>query len=193
MHKYLTILTLVLGAGTAQADDFQSELQNYFDRQITDWSTSQIIVDAINAQNAETATYDQAKIDEMDQLWRGFAGMADAEIITNVTQTPAATFLRDRIAISNGVITEAFIMDARGLNVAAASPTSDYWQGDEAKFTQTYPLGAGAVHFGEVEIDDSTQAVQAQISTAITDPATGQTNGALTVGVSLTDLQSASN
>jgi len=193
MHKYLTILTLVLGAGTAQADDFQSELQNYFDRQITDWSTSQIIVDAINAQNAETATYDQAKIDEMDQLWRGFAGMADAEIITNVTQTPAATFLRDRIAISNGVITEAFIMDARGLNVAAASPTSDYWQGDEAKFTQTYPLGAGAVHFGEVEIDDSTQAVQAQISTAITDPATGQTIGALTVGVSLTDLQSASN
>ena len=79
-------------------------------------------------------------------------------------------------------------MDAQGLNVAASGLTSDYWQGDEAKFTETYGKGAGAVHFGEVEFDESSQTYQAQISVTVTDPATGQPIGAITVGVDAAHL-----
>ena len=74
-------------------------------------------------------------------------------------------------------------MDAVGLNVAASAVTSDYWQGDEDKFLKTYPMGPGAVHFSDVEFDESTQTYQAQISIALTDPATGSVVGAMTVGV----------
>lgn len=74
-------------------------------------------------------------------------------------------------------------MDARGLNVAASDVTSDYWQGDEAKFSETFPNGAGASHISEVEYDESTQTYQAQISFPIVDPVSNEVVGAATVGV----------
>ena len=74
-------------------------------------------------------------------------------------------------------------MDARGLNVAASQPTSDYWQGDEANFSETYMVGPNAVHFSEIEFDDSTQTEQAQMSFTINHPTTGEPIGAITVGV----------
>jgi len=61
--------------------------------------------------------------------------------------------------------------------------TSDYWQGDEAKFTQTYAVGSDAVHFSDIDFDESSQSYQAQISFTIIDPASGAPIGAMTVGV----------
>ena len=81
------------------------------------------------------------------------------------------------------MIAEVFIMDAQGLNVAASAVTSDYWQGDEAKFQQTYGVGPDAVHISEVELDESTQTYQAQVSLSLTDPATGALIGAVTFGL----------
>jgi hypothetical protein len=74
-------------------------------------------------------------------------------------------------------------MDRHGLNVAASAMTSDMWQGDEAKFTETYSIGAGAVHFSEVELDESTQRYQAQISRHHRRSVLGEPIGAMTVGV----------
>ena len=74
-------------------------------------------------------------------------------------------------------------MDALGLNVAASDTTSDYWQGDEAKFTETYGVGPDATHLGDIELDESSQSYQGQISMTIVDPATGSAIGAITVGV----------
>ncbi len=50
-------------------------------------------------------------------------------------------------------------------------------------FTAVFPVGADAVAFGEVELDESTQTYQSQISVAIVDPATGTVIGTMTVGV----------
>ncbi len=186
--KHIYAAALVLLAGNVHADEFQTAMQGYLDSNLQTWMNDPVLVSAIMAQNTETAGYDQTEIDALDQTWRGFAGIDDAPIIAAVLQNPAADFLRQQVAASGGIITEAFIMDARGLNVAASVATSDYWQGDEAKFTETFPQGAGAVHFGDVELDQSTQEVQGQISVAVTDASTGETVGALTIGVSLTEL-----
>lgn len=74
-------------------------------------------------------------------------------------------------------------MDAHGLNVAASGTTSDYWQGDEAKFTETYSRGAGAIHVGDVEFDESASGYLGQVSAPIVDPATNTVIGAITVGL----------
>lgn len=79
-------------------------------------------------------------------------------------------------------------MDARGLNVAASVATSDMWQGDEAKFQETFPFGPDAVHFSEIEYDESTQVYQGQISLSLKDPETGDVIGAITVGVDAKEL-----
>jgi len=48
--------------------------------------------------------------------------------------------------------------------------TSDYWQGDEAKFTESFKGGSGAVHIGDVEFDQSAQAYLVQISVPVMPP-----------------------
>ena len=82
---------------------------------------------------------------------------------------------------SEGLYTEIFVMDDKGLNVGQSDVTSDYWQGDEAKFTETFGKGAGAIHISEVEEDESTQRFQSQLSMTIEDG--GKPIGAVTIGV----------
>jgi hypothetical protein len=76
-------------------------------------------------------------------------------------------------------------MDAKGLNVGQSDVTSDYWQGDEAKWQKTYGAGSGVVFVDGVEEDESTQALQSQASVTISDPETGEPIGAITVGINL--------
>lgn len=170
-------------AGAAQANDFAPALQSYLDAEIVSWVNDPILIDAVRAQNAKTARLSQADIDALDATWRAEVGLADSATLRAVLDNPAAEFLRQRVAAASGVITEIFVMDARGLNVAASAATSDYWQGDEEKFTQSFGRGPGAVHFGEVEFDESSQLFQSQISLSIVDPATREIVGAVTVGV----------
>jgi len=42
--------------------------------------------------------------------------------------------------------------------------TTDYWQGDEAKFIRSYNNGKGEVFVDDVKFDDSTQAYLVQVS-----------------------------
>ena len=187
-HLWFCIAAMLAGTTPIHADEMQDAMNSFLQDHITSWANDPVLVQAILAQNALTAGYDQAKIDEMEALWSAYQGILDAEIIAGVIANPAADFLRNQVTQSGGAITEVFIMDARGLNVAASEPPSDYWQGDEAKFTQTYPLGATAVHLGDVELDESTNEVQGQVSMTILDQQTGTAIGAITVGVNLSAL-----
>ncbi len=154
---------------------------------IASWAADPALVGAIAAQNAVTGGYDQAKIDALDQEWQASVGAGDNALVSSVLTGPAADFLRAKVAASGGKITEAFVTDAKGLNVAASDPTSDYWQGDEDKFLKVFPAPDGAF-ISEVEMDESTQRYQGQISLTITDPATGAAIGTLTVGVDAESL-----
>ena len=170
-------------ANAAAANDYEPAMRAYLEGEIVGWASSDTIITAISAQNLVTSGYDQVRIDALDSAWRGEVGASDTPTITPVVTGQTAEFLREHVAASGGRITEIFVMDARGLNVAASDVTSDYWQGDEAKFTETFARGVNAFHFSDVELDESTQRYQAQISITITDPETGQPIGAMTVGI----------
>ena len=81
-----------------------------------------------------------------------------------------------------------FVMDGKGLNVGQSDVTSDYWQGDEAKWQDTYSNGKGAVHISELEEDESTQTLQSQVSVTVVDPESGKAIGAVTFGVNVENL-----
>lgn len=183
MKTILTALSLAIVSAPAFADEFTPALQDFLDNQVTAWAQDEEIVNAINAQNERTAGYDQNMIDELDATWRAEVGASVTPTISPVLNNATAEFLRSQVEASGGMITEVFIMDMHGLNVAASDVTSDYWQGDEAKFSETYGRGAGANHIGDVEFDESTQTYQGQISLTIVDPSTGEPIGAMTVGV----------
>ncbi|MEO0930160.1 MAG: hypothetical protein AAFY14_05850, partial [Pseudomonadota bacterium] len=87
-----------------------------------------------------------------------------------------------------GFVTEVFVMDDKGLNVAQSVETSDYWQGDEAKWKETYQVGPDALHISDVEFDESTGFYQSQASLAIKDPESGEVIGAITFGINVQNL-----
>ena len=183
----LAVLLAMSAAPQAQ-DEFTAPLTALGSGEITAFASDPVLIAAIVAQNAVTSGYDQAKIDELDKQWRAEVGAASKPLIDATLGNAASQYLAGVQEASQGKYTEIFAMDAKGLNVAQSTLTSDYWQGDEDKFTASYGAGAGAVHVGEIEQDESTQVFQSQVSVTITDPATGAPIGAITVGVDVSML-----
>ncbi|MEM9059370.1 MAG: hypothetical protein AAGD13_02815 [Pseudomonadota bacterium] len=174
---------------TAQANEFEPALRELAEQRIMQVANDPAIVAAIQARNTETQGMPEDQIIALDKKWRAEVGSGDTPTITPVLEGPVADMLRAVRDESEGLFTEIFVMDMVGLNVAASDTTSDFWQGDEAKWQQTYGVGAGAVHISEVELDESTQSYQSQISVVVSDPSSGSPIGAATFGVNVEFLE----
>lgn len=180
-----TVLALAaIGAGPAYANDFADQLTELANGELRAIAQNPELVAAVIAQNAETAGYDQAKIDSLDGQWRAEVDVASKPLIDSVLSNPVSALLTKAQDESEGLLTEIFAMDGKGLNVGQSSVTSDYWQGDEGKWQNTYLVGADAVDISEVEQDESTQVFQSQVSLPVVD-ATGTPVGAITFGVNV--------
>ncbi|MEO1189131.1 MAG: hypothetical protein AAFW60_08660 [Pseudomonadota bacterium] len=181
----LGIALAMFGAATASANEYESRLSALAQAEIAAIASSPQVIEAIRAQNAETASFGQPKIDELDQTWRAEVGSSGQTMISEVLGRSASQYLSDQREASAGLFTEIFVMDGKGLNVAQSDVTSDYWQGDEAKWQDTFGQGPGAIHISEIEEDESTQTFQSQVSMTIVDPDNGAAIGAITVGVNI--------
>lgn len=129
------------------AVDYQGPMKSYLDASIRTWAEDPALVSAIEAANTERAGFDQAKIDAMDATWKAEVGKADTPAISSILTSAASNFLRKQVEASGGKVTEAFVTDNKGLNVAVSSPTSEMWQRDEDKFTKVFPKGAEGTPF----------------------------------------------
>lgn len=175
-----TLFALPLAAVAAEPAETAA---SFITQNVLPWASNPVLIDAILAQNAAHAGMAQARIDELDLQWRAETGDPGSALIKSVLGTPASAFLSEQIMATGGTITEVFVMDNLGLNVAASAVTSDYWQGDEEKFTETFPKGAGTMHIGEIDYDESTMTYQIQVSIPMINPADGAVIGAMTVAL----------
>ncbi|MGC1495995.1 MAG: hypothetical protein WA790_09305 [Sulfitobacter sp.] len=182
LRSFLTVLPLV-AATMGQAAEVPPAMTSYIDSDVLPWVNDAQVVAAINAQNLVTAGMSHDDIIAKDTAWRAEVGAPDQPMIKQVLSAPLSAFLNEHVDAAQGRITEVFVMDSLGLNVASSAITSDYWQGDEAKFKNTYAMGPGAIFVDEIDLDESTQTYQGQVSVAITDPATGAVIGAITIGL----------
>lgn len=186
----LTVLVVVLGLSVqpGRANDFKPQLQQFFDSTMKAWLSDPAVVDAVKAQNAANGSLDAGAIDALDKQWRAEKKAGGCPLIDKVLANALSKALAARKATTDGLVSEVFVMDAKGLNVGQSDPTSDYMQGDEAKWQQTFQAGPDAVFIDEVEYDESSKAFQSQVSATVKDPATGQAIGAMTVGVNVEKL-----
>ncbi|MGI9414371.1 MAG: hypothetical protein ACR2PM_11920 [Hyphomicrobiales bacterium] len=155
---------------------------------ITQWIASPELIAAIKAQNIRHAVLNQSQIDSLDRQWRTEVGADSRPLIDDMLNRPVSKYLARMKKNFYGTVMEIFVMDNRGRNVAQSEVTSDYWQGDEAKWKNTYPAGPDALFVDEVEMDESTQTFQAQVSMSIRDPSTNAVIGAITVGLNVDAL-----
>ena len=190
MFKRSLILGVAAAALSAMAtvsfaDDteIKAKAEDYTKSEVAKWVADADVVAALNAANAENTGYDQGKIDALDQQWRAEVGAAAHPLIDQIMGSSASAKAKGWCDGSGGVVTEIILMDNKGLNVGICDATSDYWQGDEPKYQNTFTKGAGAVFVDDVEQDSSTQKFQVQASMTVVDPASGQPIGVITVGL----------
>lgn len=176
--------------GQTLDDGLKAKIESVIATRLRTMAASADIVAAVKAQNLRTGGMDHAAILAADKAWRAEVGTATTPTIDTVTNNPVSNLLRERRTESNGLIDEVFVMDAKGLNVAMSDTTSDYWQGDEEKFTETFPMGPNAVHISPIDFDQSTQSYTVQVSLPILE---GRTPiGAITFGLNVDALNSGS-
>jgi hypothetical protein len=178
-----------LFASAAWASDAHvAPMTDFAKSTVKQWISNNTVIQAVKAQNAKHAGLSQADIDNMDKDWRSQTDASSKPMIDAVLSNALSGFLREQQGAAGGLVTEVFVMDNRGLNVGQSDVTSDYWQGDEAKWQKTYQAGADAIFIDEVEMDVSTQTFQSQLSMSIVDPASGEVIGAITVGINIDAL-----
>lgn len=177
-----------LSATLAQADATQTAMVDYVNQSVRGFFDAAATQAAVRNSNILHAGLSEAEILDLDTAWRSEIGQSPSPTIDAVVTSEVSRSLRGFVDRSEGRITEIILMDSRGMNVAVSDITSDFWQGDEAKYQETYLIGADAVHVGDVELDESSQTYQAQVSFVVTDPQTDEPIGAVTVGLNAAEF-----
>lgn len=181
------LTTLLTTGAMAEQAKHAEYAKRIFTEKVASWVSDPSIVSAIKQQNTAHADLDIARIEELDTKWRAETRASSKPMIDAVMNNDVSRFLIDRKADAQGLISEVFITDNKGLNVGQSDITSDYWQGDEAKFQKTYAVGPDAIFVDDIELDESSQMMTSQVSMTIKEPETGAAIGTITAGISMED------
>lgn len=180
MKNYALFGLLLLIASTGLVSAGEKAPQKVLDLvpKLVKYGTDPVVLKAVKTQNAKGVSLE--KIKAMDKEWMATAGVN--EFMKGLMANDCGQKLKS-IKSSAPFIAEIFVMDDKGANVCMTDKTSDYWQGDEAKWTKSYNNGAGGKDVSDVKFDDSTQAYLVQISFPVKDGA--NVIGAMTIGVNV--------
>jgi hypothetical protein len=175
-------IAVVIGLGLIAYRGYRAnQATNAAIAELTRLSNDRTLIDAVVAQNAQSYRLNRGDIAALDRRYQADATTTSG-IAAELIARPASQMLRSYMDGAQDRIVLIMLMDKAGLNVAASRLTHDYWQGDEEKFTQTMPLGPGAVHWGKAERDDVTGRVMHIVARTMIDPKTGEPIGAIAVG-----------
>ncbi len=175
---FTAILALALSAPALAAEQAPQKVIDLAHDSLVKLGLDAAVVSAVKQENAKGKTLEAIKT--RDAEWKKTAGI-DAGMKA-LMESACGQRLRE-IESSQPYYAEIFVMDNLGANTCMSFKTSDYWQGDEAKFTESYKDGAGAVHIGSVKFDDSSQAYLVQVSIPVLDG--DKVVGAMTIGIDM--------
>jgi hypothetical protein len=148
-----------------------------------------VTVTTLRGLNPGHARLSEEEIVALDQAWRDQREtVGDRPLVAELMARPLSNYLLRKQAEAGGLYTEIFVVTEAGLNAGQSAVTSDFWQGDEDKFTRTFPEGADAVFVDEPELHMESGTMRQQINFTVADPETGAPIGAATVEVNLTEL-----
>jgi hypothetical protein len=153
----------------------QKELLARYADEIVDWAATPQVVRAAQEQSANAQPLERIK--EIDRAWQ--SGGDPQGLVTRLSGNDCAKALQSLLQTNRG-FGEAFVTDSKGALVCMTKRTSDYWQGDEAKWTRAWAGGTGAIFVSKVAHDDSTGLDLMHISAPVR--AAGRLVGVLTVG-----------
>ena len=137
---------------------------------------------AVSASNALVEPPDLVR--RRDALW--IANPRDP-LRQAIVQAPCSAKVREMVN-DDSLIVEAFVMNDRGTLVCSMAETTDYWQGDEAKWQKTFVDGREAF-VEEPAFDVSSGKYAIQVSVPVAEA--GKRIGAVTLTLKLNRLEAA--
>ena len=185
LMAFVLAMSLLPGIASAQADISAEQLQELLRvkiRTVQHMALNPTVIRATRRQNDERLALEEIK--KRDEAWKSTKELTPFK--RRLQHNEAGRFLKTQVS-RNESFNEAFLTDNQGANVAAFPATSDYWQGDEEKWSESYRNGDGVVYLGELELDESTNTYAVQISAPVYH--LGRTIGVLVVGVTLDYLE----
>ena len=177
MVLFVTVCMVLFGvAAPSYAEMAPQKVVDYANAKLAGLGHITLLIEAVQAENAKGKTLEE--IQALDEEWKAEKGVA--EFMKPFMEGACAESLQT-ITAADEAIFEIFMMDNQGANVCQTDKTGDYWQGDEAKFKESFADGKGMVFVDEVEYDDGLKANICQVSVPVMDG--GQAIGAMTIGV----------
>lgn len=149
----------------------------------------EIVQITVRAQNKRHDGLEQDSVDALDKQWRAEREADDKPLIAATLSNPLSVYLLRMQARSAGLYSEIFIMDNKGLNAGQSSITSDYWQGDEAKYKMTFEVAPDAIFIDAPEWNGETKTWRSQVNMTIADTRSGASIGAAVFEINLTELK----
>ena len=157
----------ITGCATARfaVTDYEQKLiEELLASKIERWKHLPTMEALLIERNLKSRRFSKQEIAERDKKWTQAFTQQDFSYSIDLVDQALSAQLREIKKQSQDVLTEIIVTDARGLNIAISDMTSDYWQGDEEKFTEAFSKPANTMHFGEINYDESTKRFQLQIS-----------------------------
>lgn len=125
------------------------------DVQVRPWLGHSAIVSSLR--EAASRTLSPSQRDSIDAQWREEVARRDFHLVDSFLSRPVSKFLQLQKSRNHGLITELILVDRDGHNLGIADVTSDFWQGDEAKFTKASGVGSGGLYISDIRYDVSAQ------------------------------------
>lgn len=150
---------------------------------IKELAADPVIVDEVRKRNEQNIKL--SDIQALDRSWSEYS--SDHPEKRKMFSTKAGRMLKDQVEFDSSIFSEIFLTDNQGANITAWPVTSDYWQGDEAKWHRSFNNGEGDVYIGRLEYDESSQSNAIQISVPVMDD--NRAIGVLIAGIKLSYLQ----
>lgn len=172
------LVTLLIFVSLAKSDEYKMKAYNLYET-INSKFITKLVISTVLEQNKQHENLSEADILALDKKW---IEKQDKALIDSKINNKLARYFRSLKSKHGKVYTEIFAMDNKGLIVAASEPTTDYWQGDEKKWLDTYGTGyAYSFYISERYLDESTQKTQVQLSIPLVSD--DKVIGAITFGI----------
>ncbi|WP_432454541.1 substrate-binding periplasmic protein [Agarivorans sp. QJM3NY_29] len=151
---------------------------------ISEWVNNPQVIRAVEQSNQRTSSLTDANLADLNSGLQKIPTRLQAKV-DSIINSELSDYLEEIAANSAGLYLEIIVFDARGVNVGQSQPTSDYWQGDEAKYSQTYLQGNGAMFIDDINYDASTRNFLVQVSLTISSAANDNPIGGVTIGIDI--------
>lgn len=133
----------------------------------------------------------QADVLNFDAGWRALAPMQAPELAKAILELPGSRALHAWKITQEDIVTEVLLTNELGTLTAMSQLTSDYWQGDERKFTRVMEnlraglTGLEAMYLSDIRYDASTSRFQITVSTPVGPVSDGIPTGIIALGLDI--------